>query len=214
MPRGGHRGGQGLSRRLGWTALAVGVAATAMFVPPLVMPSPHPVVLSPSPSAFDVKPSPVPSASPPSSPSPSSVARSRTAARSPSVEPTTYAIISRAAEDPANIREGARVIDCASCAGGQRVGYIGGPNILVVRLDGVTVAGTRTLTVTYETVEPRVLMLAVGDGPVHTLTLAGAHSLLIPATVSLPVAIPAGTSWVKFYNDAGDAPDIDTVVVS
>jgi hypothetical protein len=118
------------------------------------------------------------------------------------------------AADPGNLRTGARVIECASCRGGSRVGYIGGPNILAIRVDGVTTAGTRTLKIVYETEEPRTLKVAVNDGTAHTLQLTGAASLLIPATTSVKVFVPAGTSWIRFFNDAGSAPDINEIVLS
>jgi len=126
----------------------------------------------------------------------------------------SFAAVSVHAADPANLRSGARIIECASCDGGSRVGYIGGPNTLAIRLAGITAAGNRKLTVVYETVEPRTLKLAVNDGPTHTLTLAGAHDLQIPATTTLTMFVPAGTSWLRCFNDAGDAPDINRIVLS
>jgi hypothetical protein len=122
-----------------------------------------------------------------------------------------FAAISLHAADQANLRSGARVIDCPTCDGGSRVGYIGGPNTLAIRVADVPAAGERTLTVTYETAETRTLRVAVGDGPVHTLTLSGAGDWLIPARVSLRVHLPAGTSWVRLFNDAGPAPDVNGI---
>jgi hypothetical protein len=131
-----------------------------------------------------------------------------------SSRPPAFASITVHAADPANIRNGARVIECASCRGGSRVGYIGGPNILAIRVAGVTSPGTRTLTIVYETEEPRTLKVAVNDGTAQTLQLAGAASLLIPATTSVRVFVPAGTSWIRFFNDTGSAPDINEIVLS
>jgi hypothetical protein len=118
------------------------------------------------------------------------------------------------AADPANLRNGARIIECATCDGGSRVGYIGGPNTLAIRISGVTTPGRRTLTVVYETAEPRTLKIAVGDGMPQVLHLAGAHDWMIPANVSLQIDLPAGMSWIRFFNDAGSAPDINRIVVS
>jgi hypothetical protein len=183
------------------------VAATTTFVPPLVMPGSRPRIQTAATPSSPVAVSPP--ARPPAaaSPSGSRTAESRSAA-------PVFKSISVHAADPANVREGARVIDCASCDGGQRVGYIGGPNILVMRVNGVTVAGSRTLTVTYESDGPRTLQLTVNNGAVRTLSLAGAHDLLIPAVVTLQVFIPTGTSWIKFANDGGPAPDINKIVIS
>ncbi|GGM31821.1 hypothetical protein ACFFX1_45705 [Dactylosporangium sucinum] len=186
-------------RRLGWAALFAALAATAAFVPPLVMPSPEPPTVA--------------AASPPAAAAPSPSAPSPAASLSAVVSPRGFVPITRHAADPANLRNGARIIECPSCEGGSRVGYIGGPNTLAIRVPDVPAAGTRTLTVTYETAEPRTLMVTVNDGPVHTLNLTGARDWLIPARVDLRVHVPAGTSWIRFFNDAGSAPDINAIRV-
>ncbi|MGI5239401.1 hypothetical protein [Dactylosporangium sp. CA-139066] len=171
-------------RRIGWAGVAVLVAATVAVVPPLVLPR-----------------SSAPPPPPPAAPGTGSAGLS----------PAPVLITLHAADD-ANLRKGARVIDCASCDGGRRVGYIGGPNTLAIRVAGVPSAGERTLLIVYETQDPRTLKVAVGDGPVHVLpSLAGAGDYLIPARTSLTVFVPAGTSWIRFFNDAGDAPDINRI---
>jgi hypothetical protein len=128
----------------------------------------------------------------------------------PSPSPSAFWVSLHAADD-ANLRNGARVIDCASCDGGRRVGYIGGPNTLAIRVAGVPTAGERTLLIVYETQDPRTLKVAVSDGPVHTMSLAGAGDYLVPARTSLTLFVPAGTSWIRFFNDAGSAPDINRI---
>jgi hypothetical protein len=182
------------ARLLGWTALIAGVVAVAALVPPLVAPKAR--HRSPTAAAPSITRS-VPAVAPPSA----------------SVTPSFAAITVHAA-DPANMRVGARIIECASCAGGRRVGYIGGPNILAVHVTGVAVAGSRTLVITYETESLRTLKIAVNGTPVQNLSLAGAGSWVIPAVTSVPVFLPAGASWIKFFNDAGPAPDINTIVIS
>ena len=94
------------------------------------------------------------------------------------------------------------------------MGYIGGPNILDMRVNGISAAGQRRLTVVYETAEPRVLQLGINSSPARTLRLAGAGDWLTPATTSLTVFLPAGDSWIKFFNDTGPAPDINRIVIS
>jgi hypothetical protein len=125
-----------------------------------------------------------------------------------------FAAITLQAADPKNVRNGARVIECGTCVGGDRVGYIGGPNFLIVRVEGVPVAGERTLTVVYECSGPRTLMIRVNDAAVRTLSLDGAGDVIIPAVTTLPVFIPGGTSLIRFFNDTGSAPDIDRIVIS
>jgi hypothetical protein len=217
-----------LLRRLGWTALAVGVAATAVLVSPLVVPFPRPAPVTPPPSSAEppsvvtslVVTSPVvvipPVVTLSAAAPPGGATRSDPPPPAPptSSRPVAFQSITVHAADPANIRTGARVIECASCRGGSRVGYIGGPNLLAVRVAGVPTAGTRTLTIVYETEEPRTLKVAVNDGTVQTRRLAGAASLLIPATTSVEAFVPAGDSWIRFFNDTGSAPDINEIVLS
>lgn len=230
MDRKSGEDGRVVLRRLGWTVLAVGVAATAVLVPPLVVPSPPPAPTTSPPQAA----APPSAATPPSTVTSSVVTSSvvitgvvvpppvvtpSEAAPPPPVgatssRPAAFPSITVHAADPANLRSGARVIGCASCRGGSRVGYIGGPNVLAVRVAGVPAAGTRTLTIVYETEEPRTLMVAVNDGTAQSRRLTGAASLLIPATTSVEVFVPAGDSWIRFFNDTGSAPDVNEIVLS
>ncbi|MDG6102203.1 hypothetical protein Daura_44260 [Dactylosporangium aurantiacum] len=208
-----HAEGRVWPRRLGWAALAAAVAATATFVPPLVLPDGRdhpPAATAPTPP----RTSP-PATEPAATPSPAAGGTTPAVVpRTPSAKPSAsagFAPISLHAADEANLRNGARIIECPTCVGGSRVGYIGGPNTLAIRVADVPAAGERTLTVTYETAETRTLRVSVGDGPVHTLTLSGAGDWRIPASVSLRVHLPAGTSWVRFFNDAGPAPDVNRI---
>ncbi|MFD9701766.1 hypothetical protein [Lentzea sp. NPDC059081] len=210
-------------RRAGWTLLAIGVAAAAVLVSPLVVPLPPSAPLPPAASG-------APSTTPPSvitsvvvssivvvmPPAVTAAPREPAEAHRPpttSPPPPAFQSITVHASDPANLRSGARVIECATCRGGSRVGYIGGPNTLAVRVTGVPTAGTRTVTIVYETEEPRTLKVAVNDGEAQTRRLTGAASLLIPATTTLEAFVPAGDSWIRFFNDTGSAPDVNEVVV-
>jgi hypothetical protein len=190
-----------IPRRLGWAALAAAVAATTTVVPPLVLPAP------PESSSARARRPPSPTApTTPGSPVAPTAPGSPSAPAAPGFTP-----IGVHAADGANLRKGARIIDCPSCDGGRRVGYIGGPNTLAVRVAGVPSAGERTLLIVYETQDPRTLMVAVDAGPVHTLPLAGAADYAIPARTAITVYLPAGTCWIRFFNDAGPAPDINRI---
>jgi hypothetical protein len=94
------------------------------------------------------------------------------------------------------------------------VGYIGGPNTLIMLIHGVPKAGRRTLSVVYETDVRRTLMIGVNSSAVDTLSLVGAHDFQIPAVTKLSVVIPAGTTTIKFFNTDGSAPDINGIVIS
>ncbi len=214
-------------RSLGWAALVAAVAAITVLVPPLVAPknqarsgtaSASPPSVStpstggtsgPSPSSPNLTSSPSLMPSPIlTSAMPPAVSASATATRPP------FTPIRLLAADPGNVRSGARVIECASCQGGSRVGYIGGPNTLIMLVRGVRTGGRRTLTVTYETEARRTLKIAVNQDPVRVVKLAGAKDLMIPAVTRLSISLPAGTSSIKFYNDEGSAPDVNGIVIS
>ena len=209
-------------------ALAVSVVGTATVVPPLVLPDGRghpPAATASTPPPGGAAPAPVPTTPTLTAPAPTTPvpALPRTSAPSPGVSPPrpatasptvaspAFAAVSLHAADAANLRNGARVIECPTCVGGSRVGYIGGPNTLAIRVTGVTAAGERTMTVTYETAETRTLRVAVNDGPTQSLTLSGAGDWRIPATVTLRVHLPAGTSWIRFFNDEGPAPDVNQI---
>ncbi|WP_155368113.1 carbohydrate-binding protein [Catellatospora vulcania] len=213
------------ARVLGWSALILAVGATIAVVPPLVMPGPgqNPPSLAEQPHGSPTpQPSAAPTARPPSpaAPSrpPSPTVPGRPAASAPPKATTSAAArfqpITVHAADPANLRVGARVIECPTCVNGSRVGYIGGPNTLAVQIKGVPQAGERTLTVVYETEQPRTLKLAVDGGPARELALAGAQSWLIPVRVSVRLWLPKGACWIRFFNDTGSAPDINMITVS
>jgi hypothetical protein len=205
--RGGAR-----ARNLGWAAVVTAVAATTILVPPLVAPKTHhrPGTASAPSSSLAQSPSATQSPSPATS---ASAGQAPSATQSPRIAPS-FATIRLQAADPGNVRSGARIIPCGSCDGGRRVGYIGGPNTLIMLIRGVAAPGKRKLTITYESDGPRTLKIGVNDSPVRILVLAGARDFLIPALTSLSVFIPAGTSTIKFFNDAGSAPDINGIVIS
>jgi hypothetical protein len=187
-----------LTSRLRWTTLIAAVAAVTVLVPPLVAPKTQ------ARSAAQ----PAPSASHSSSSSASAHPTASASAAGPS-----FATISLQASDPGNIRKGAHVFTCATCDGGDRVGYLGGANYLIIPVRGVPAAGTRTLTVVYENDGRRTLMISVNGITVSTLSLTGG-SWHVPATTTLPVFLPAGASMIKFFNDSGPAPDINRIVIS
>ncbi|MEV0459555.1 hypothetical protein [Catellatospora methionotrophica] len=206
------------ARVLGWTALALAVAATIAVVPPLIMPDPQPdrPPSAAGPSGLPTG-SPTPAVTPrtsaPPRPSVPPAARSHAVLPPRATTPAAFKPVTVHAADPANLRVGARVIACPTCVDGSRVGYIGGPNTLAVRVTGVPRAGEWTLTVVYETEQPRTLKIAVDGGPVRELALAGAGSWLIPVRTSLRLRLPKGACWIRFFNDTGSAPDINTITV-
>ncbi|NLU79484.1 hypothetical protein HCA58_14050 [Micromonospora sp. HNM0581] len=128
----------------------------------------------------------------------------------PSQTPTTFSPVSVQAEDPGNsITGGAAVTSCGTCDGGARVRYLGR---VVVYLD-VPTAGTRTVTVTYESDGARELKVAINNAAPSSFQVSGT-SWQLPRTLQFTAAIPAGRVAVTLYNDTSPAPDVDKVTIS
>ncbi|MFC0527160.1 hypothetical protein [Phytohabitans kaempferiae] len=158
-----------------------------------------PVAVSPS-AAARPKPSSRP-AGPGRAPVPAASPSSRT--------PAPFTPVSVQAEHPANVLDGgAAVTACASCDGGGRVRFLGR---VVVYLD-VPVAGTRTVTVTYESDGSREMKVAINNGSPRTFPVSGT-SWELPRTFRFTAAIPAGRVAITLYNDTSPAPDVDKVTI-
>ena len=192
----------------GVVLLALGVAATSLTVPPLVLS--WSAQEGPAPSAGPAAPS-VPGSSPASS-SPASVLTPT--AVSPARTAPAFRKIRIDAADPANETSGTAVTGCPLCASGRRVQYLGQGHYLIVHVRGVPVGGRRTLTIVYETAEPRPLDVAVNGEPARRLTLPGAGSWTAPARVSLSIDLPAGDSVLKFFRQEQAAPDLDQFLIT
>ncbi|WP_432990780.1 hypothetical protein [Dactylosporangium sp. CA-233914] len=127
--------------------------------------------------------------------------------------PPAFAPISVQTEDPGNtLFGGAGVVDCATCDGGARVRYIIGVNRVVVRATA-NVAGTRTVTVVYETDVPRLLKVSINDGLPYVTTVDGT-SWEAPRRLTFTATIPAGEVNVALFNEEGAAPDVDKVTIT
>jgi len=119
------------------------------------------------------------------------------------------------ATDPRNtLSGGAEAVSCTGCASGSRVRYIDADAAVSVPVRGVGVAGTRTLTISYESDGLRDLQVTVNDVPVRTLSLAGAGDWQTPARVSLRVQLERGANTIVFANPSGPAPDLDRFRIS
>ncbi|PYC65538.1 hypothetical protein C7C45_28285 [Micromonospora arborensis] len=124
--------------------------------------------------------------------------------------PVRFTPVTVQAENPANtLSEGALPVSCDTCDGGARVRYLGR---VTVYLD-TNVAGTRTVTVTYEIDGNRRVKVAINNAAPSTFSTSGTDWKQ-PKTFSFVAPIPAGRTAITFYNDEGDCPDIDKVTVS
>lgn len=118
--------------------------------------------------------------------------------------------ISVEAEAPGNLLNGAQVASCVTCDGGARVRYIDDVNYLEVYVT-LPEAGTRTVSVRYESDGDRRMAVRINDGPTTVHPVTGSGGWETPATVTFEAHLPAGRVAIRF---SGQSPDIDRVIVS
>ncbi|MEV6923197.1 hypothetical protein AB0M46_01595 [Dactylosporangium sp. NPDC051485] len=175
---------------IGLTALAIGIAAATVAVPPLIAPK------------HKAEPGPSGSPSPPVPPP------ARGSAGAPSFAP-----IHIQAEDPGNeLTGGASPIACGTCRGGKRVRYLCAECRLVVRAT-LPVAGPREITVFYETDGHRRLKVSVNGGPARIFDVDG-PGWTVPQSFRFTAELPAGELRLTLYNDESPAPDLDEVMIA
>ncbi len=222
---------------LGIAVLAVGVAATSIVVPPLVLswsgddarsveagrrvaatggsasPSttPSSTPLTPSTSAGTATPS--------AGTATTSATITTTTLPSPATTtPSTAAPTSAAfvpltidATDPRNRASGTEATLCPACVSGSRVKYLGQGHTLVVPVTDVPVAGLRTMTIVYTCDGTRPLQVSVAGGVPVSLSLSGI-GWETPMRVTIPIDLPAGDSDIAFFG-ADPAPDLDRIII-
>jgi len=177
-------------------ALGLVVAASSLVVPRLV---PEPVAVAPTVQAL---------------PSQARPSHSPAVTGSADVKPRpVFRPIRIVATDHANDLIDVETIDCATCASGSRVQYVGQGHAVIVRIQGVPVAGRRTLVIVYETDGTRPLDVIVNGGDTVSLKLPGKGSWTTPARYNLPITLPAGDSEIKFFHASEPAPDLDQFLI-
>ncbi|MEV0133541.1 hypothetical protein AB0H83_34385 [Dactylosporangium sp. NPDC050688] len=165
-----------------------------------------PATASPSPPAAPTSAAAAPA---PTSPvRPSTPAATRTTTRPPVFTP----VVIQAEAPGNNLIGGAQVWPCATCDGGGRVAHIAGTARVILRTT-MPAAGTRTVTVTYESDGLRLIKIAANGTETAQRWVTG-PGWETPQTFVFTAELPAGALQLAFYNDAGPAPDIDKVVIS
>ncbi|MFE2429275.1 alpha-galactosidase D [Streptomyces sp. NPDC059373] len=127
---------------------------------------------------------------------------------------TTLATTSYEAEAAANTLTGnASVAGCDACSGGKKVGnlYTGG----ALRFNDVTVKkdGIYTVKVAYVSGDPRSVTVSSNSGNGTSLKFPSTGDWSTPETVSVQLALKAGTNTITFDSGNGYAPDIDKIDV-
>lgn len=139
------------------------------------------------------------------------------ASSTPSVNTATGFNVYEAEASSSVLAGGAKVVNCAACSGGARVGYLGGTGTLTMKNITVATAGSYQVTIAYtngDTGNLRI-MLSINAGANATFTGAPTTNWDTPATGTITVNLAAGTNTILFSNTGttGDVPDIDKIAV-
>ncbi|MET7854703.1 carbohydrate-binding protein [Streptomyces avermitilis] len=126
----------------------------------------------------------------------------------------TLATTSYEAEAAANTLSGnASVGGCDACSGGKKVGnlYTGGK----LRINDITVKkdGIYTVKVAYVSGDPRSVTVLSNSGNGTSLKFPSTGDWSTAETVSVQLALKAGSNTITFDSGSGYAPDIDRIVV-
>ncbi|WP_369243945.1 carbohydrate-binding protein [Streptomyces sp. R41] len=127
---------------------------------------------------------------------------------------STLATTSYEAEDAANTLSGnASVAGCDDCSGAKKVGnlYSGGK----LRFNDVTVKkdGIYTVKVAYVSGDPRSVTVFSNSGNGTSEKFPSTGDWSTAETVSVQLALKAGTNTITFDSGSGYAPDIDRIAV-
>lgn len=127
---------------------------------------------------------------------------------------STLATTSYEAEAAANTLSGnASVAGCDACSGGKKVGnlYSGGKlriNDVTVRKDGIYTVG-----IAYVSGDPRSVTVSSNSGNGSSQKFPSTGDWGTAETVSVQLALKAGSNTITFDSGSGYAPDIDRIVV-
>jgi hypothetical protein len=163
---------------------------------------------------------PTPSASimsSPASPTPlvvdaePSVASPETTAPATPTTPVLTPIVIQAEKSSNTLIGGAKVVTCATCEGGARVGYVAGASQLFANTF-LPHTGNRTVRVTFESDGPRLIKVSANGTLIAQRQVTG-PGWQTPVTFEFTASLTAGQLRLGFYNDVGPAPDIDMITI-
>ncbi len=110
---------------------------------------------------------------------------------------------------------GAAIANCAVCASGQKVGYIGNNSgELKFANVAVNVGGTYALTVSYLSEAARGMSIGINGASAVNVSFDASGGWDKKATKTIDITLAAGTNTLRFFNPSGWAPDIDGVSIT
>jgi len=105
---------------------------------------------------------------------------------------------------------GAKTFDSSACSGSKGVGWMGSltfSNVSAARV------GQHTLTIDYLSGENRNLQISVNGGTATALSNLHSGGWDKVARMTVSIDLKAGDNSIKFYNDSGNAPNLDRITV-
>jgi hypothetical protein len=120
------------------------------------------------------------------------------------------------AEAPANVLAGgASTASCTSCSGGGKVGFVGAGATLTFTGVQAPAAGTYPVVVAYldGSDAGRQATVSVNGGAPQTVQFTPTGGFDTVGTVTVPLALSAGTNTIEFANPSDYTPDFDRILV-
>jgi alpha-galactosidase len=102
---------------------------------------------------------------------------------------------------------------CGVCSGLAAVGNLGGTSTVTFENVTVPVAGTYVMEVDYMTQGQRTFFVSINGNTAQELDLNG-YSFGTPTSTLVPVNLHAGSNQIEFGNPNGNAPNLDSIVIS
>ena len=120
------------------------------------------------------------------------------------------------AESSANtLAGGARIASCSACSGGEKVGYVGNGGTL--RFNNITVgtSGTYAVVVAYcdGSTSGRRADFSVNGGTAQIVQFKPSGGWTTPASLTVDLALNAGSNSILISNPSAWAPDFDKITV-
>ena len=128
--------------------------------------------------------------------------------------PTPGTCVSYEAEDN-TLTGSAFVLDCPTCSGGQKVGYVGNNSgTLQFNAVGAVAPGRYTVTIDYTNGDPvRYALLSVNGGQGTPLSFPSTGSFQTVGSIQTTIVLNTGCNTLEFYNPIVGSwtPDFDRI---
>jgi NPCBM-associated, NEW3 domain of alpha-galactosidase/Carbohydrate binding module (family 35) len=119
------------------------------------------------------------------------------------------------AESPANTLAGGAVVQtCSTCSGGAKVGFVGNGGTLTFGNISAASAGTYQVTLVYCSGDQRPATISVNGGTPQSLSFPSTGSFSTTGTMTVPLALAAGSNTIELADPSAYTPDFDRIIVA